>query len=812
MSGIRTQQFFRAIHLVAETSPPTDLSRRHFLQGCAATLLAASAAGTPVSHASGERILSLDQDWLFGGKWKASAAQPDFDDSAFPRVTLPHTVTPLSWKNWQPDAWQDIWAYRRHFHLPPEFRGLRVFLHFERVMAAATVTVNGHPLPQHLGGYLPFCYEITELLREQNNVLAVEVDARWLNVPPAGSPRGPEAVDYLLPGGITGSVSLHGVPHIFIRDVVARAPDVLTPDRKLEILCQLDGVARPSDSYRIIATLREGDRVLARTAQALNAAKPDVQLTLAKLGNIRLWDVEHPQLYDLDVALLENEKPLHTRHTRIGLREARFELDGFYLNGRRLQLFGLDRHELYPYLGYSAPRRLLRRDAEILRHRFHSNIVRCSHYPQSVAFLDRCDELGLMVWEEIPGWQYIGDAAWQKCAVRDVEAMVRRDRNRPSVVIWGVRINESHNDPELYRRTRAIAKSLDPTRATSGSMTPDSLKTWHTEWHQDVFAFDDYHAEPDGSVGILPPLPGVPYMLAEAVGQFNYSVQHPAFNAKYRRAGNVLLQQQQALRHAQAHSRAAGYPRCAGVIAWCAFDYASLMNADEGVKCPGIADVFRIPKLGASFYLAQIDPKIHPVIEPNLYWDFGPATPSGPGKRTAIFSNCERLELFIAGRHHATLGPDRAGFPHIAYPPFFADLEMDGARNPELRIDGYVGKKLVLSRSFSSENSTDRLYLHAEDTELIADGSDATWLTFGAVDKFGAPRQFVDGEVVLTIEGPGRIVGDNPFQLADAGGSGAVLVQTIAARTGHVRVTTSHRQLGTAYSEIEVRGANAPPA
>jgi beta-galactosidase len=754
-----------------------------------------------------EKVFSLDPDWLFGGRWSPAAAQPAFDDSAFARITLPHTVAPLSWKNWQPDAWQNVWAYRKHFTLPPEFRGSRIFLHFDRVMAAANVTINGHPLPQHLGGYLPFSYEVTELLREQNT-LAVAVDARWLNVPPTGSPRGPRAVDYLLPGGITGSVSLRAVPHTFIRDVIARALNVLTPERKLEITCQLDGRSKAHGPDRIVAILRNGGRVMACTAQHFDDTRSDqeLQLTLENLGSIVLWNVERPQLYELEVTLFANEKPLHTQRTRIGFREARFELDGFYLNGRRLQLFGLNRHELYPYLGYAAPRRLLRRDAEILRHQFNCNIVRCSHYPQSSAFLDACDELGLMVWEEIPGWQYIGDAAWQECAVRDVEAMVRRDRNRPSVVIWGVRINESPNNPDLYRRTRALAKSLDPTRATSGTMTPDSLKTWRTEWDQDVFAFDDYHAETDGSVGILPPLPGVPYMLAETVGQFNYN-DRTHFNAKYRRAADVALQQQQALRHAQAHSRAANYPRCAGVIAWCAFDYASLLNADEAVKCPGIADVFRIPKLGASFYLAQADPKTRSVIEPNFYWDFGPATPTGPGRHAAIFSNCDRLEVFISGKHHATLHPDRTGFPHIAYPPFFADLETDGAANPELRIDGYLGPKLALSRPFSSDRALDRLHLHAADAELIADGADATWLTFGAVDKFGALRSFVAGEVSLSLEGPGKIVGDNPFQTADTGGSGAVLLQTIAGRPGKVHITARHPRLGGAHASIDVRRA-----
>lgn len=114
------------------------------------------------------------------------------------------------------------------------------------------------------------------------------------------------------------------------------------------------------------------------------------------------------------------------------------------------------------------PRRVLRKDAEILRNEFNCNAVRCSHYPQSEAFLDACDELGLLVWEEIPGWQYIGDASWQDLAVRDVSQMVQRDRNHPSVIIWGVRINESHNDPALYHRTKkrqSCSMTLAPLRA-----------------------------------------------------------------------------------------------------------------------------------------------------------------------------------------------------------------------------------------------------------------------------------------------------------------------------------------------------------
>jgi beta-galactosidase len=794
------------------------ISRRSFVQGCAATTLLGPAVlgwsqpksqsarpGGPARHS-----LSLDQDWLFGGKFSAAALDPTFDDHQFDRVTLPHTVTPLSWQNWDPATWQDLWIYRRHFSVPPEFKNLRLFLHFDRVMASATPTLNGQNLEPHAGGFLPFDREITNLVRDKENILAVNVDSRWLNVPPAGSPRGPEAVDYLLPGGITDSVQLRAVPTIFLREVFAKPVDVLSPNRRVELTCRVDAAGQLPASVRLTAVLRQGTQTVATVSQNANIEKADqeFQLTLSNLRDIQLWDLDHPHLYDVEVTLSQNDHPLHRCAARIGFREARFALDGFYLNGRRTRLFGLNRHELFPYLGFAAPARLQRRDAEILRHKFNCNFVRCSHYPQSEAFLDACDELGLMVWEEPPGWQYIGDESWQDLAIRDVEAMIRRDRNHTAIVIWGTRINESRNDPALYARTRALAHSLDDSRPTSGTMTPSSRANWQTEWSQDVFAYDDYHAAPDNTVGILDPVEGYPYLITETVGQFNYAAGKN-FNMKYRRAGDIGEQMSQAIYHAQAHSRAADHPRIAGVIAWCAFDYASLMNAYNVVKCPGVADVFRIPKLGASFYLAQVDPSVRPIIEPNFYWDFGPQTPSGPGNHAAIFSNCERLELFLDGKHHATLQPDQSNFPNLQHPPFFADLQLDGSSRPELRIDGYVGTSHVLSRSYASDPSADRFSLHYDDAELVGDGSDATRLVFAVTDKFGAPRAFAGSQVSLHIYGPGIIVGDTLFALADSGGAGAVWVRSVAGKTGTIRIEAEHTLFGVQVVEIQVKAPSA---
>lgn len=788
----------------------TDFSRRGFLWGgfAAATAVMPALRGWGAEatrrREAAQRVIQLNTDWLFGGKMTPGALETGFANAGFKRVTVPHCVAPLSWRNWDPAEWEDVWIFQRHFALPREFDGQRVFVHFDRVMEGATPVVNGHTLEAREGGFLPLEREITGQLREGENVLAVAVDGRWLNAPPSGSRRGPASVDYLMAAGITGAVTLRAVPRVFVRDVFAKPVSVTDPGRRVELKCTVDAAGSLPARVRLEAALKDGELVVARAAQEATIEKPqqDVDLVLERLGKVALWDTENPRLYDVEVTLFEAGLAAQAYRVRVGFRDARFEMEGFFLNGKRLQIFGLNRHEIFPYTGFAMPDRVMRRDAEILRRDLNCNMVRCSHYPQSEAFLDACDELGLMVWEETPGWQYLGDATFKDRVIRDVGEMIRRDRNHAAIVIWGVRVNESANDPELYGKTRAVAYELDGTRQTSGTMTPDSRKTWKTEWHQDVFAFDDYQSAPDGSVGIEAPVPGFPYVISEAVGQFNYGGK--GFGRKYRRAVDAELQAQQALLHAQAHSKAAANPRISGVIAWCAFDYPSLMNAWDAVKCPGVADVFRIAKLGASFYKAQVNPKVRTVIEPDFYWDFGEQTPAGPGNHVAIFSNCERLAVYLNGKLLGRLDPDRAGFGGIKYPPFFADLSVDSGARPELRIDGLVDGKVVASRRFSPDRAGDRLWLRADDEQLLGNGVDATRLAFGVEDKFGALRAFAGGEVALKLEGPGEIVGDNPFSLDDSGGAGAVWVKTLPGSMGVIRVEARHASLGIQRVEIRV--------
>jgi len=243
-----------------------------------------------------------------------------------------------------------------------------------------------------------------------------------------------------------------------------------------------------------------------------------------------------------------------------------------------MQIFGLNRHQLFPYTGMAMAARLQRRDAEILKHDLNCNMVRCAHYPPSPHFLDACDELGLMVWEESPGWQYVGGAAWQEQAVRDVAGMVTRDRSRPSVIVWGTRLNETADHPGLYARTRRIAGELDGSRQTSGAMAHRSA----ARWDEDVFAYNDYHAR-RGRARLLPPLPGVPYLISEAVGALSG-------RSAYRWIDTGAVLATQAFLHAQAHNGARSDAGYAGLLGWVGFDYALLNGGNRiwrALKTPG---------------------------------------------------------------------------------------------------------------------------------------------------------------------------------------------------------------------------------
>jgi len=759
--------------------------------------VAASAAASPgIGRSPG--VYNLNQDWLFGGPYVPGAETPGFPESGFASVTLPHTVTPLSWGDWEPGTWEEVWVYRKH--LPRSAApGTRVFVDFQGVMTDATVFLGGVEIAHHRGGYLPWSVELTAGLVAERNVLAVLVDARWLDVPPDGAAGGAPAVDYLQPGGIYRDAALRIVPDVFISDLFAQPKNVLSTSPSVDVQLTIDAGVAPREPMVITAAVLDGDeRTLGSATGTVSLSAIGVTvagLSITGLDNVILWSPDTPKLYQVRATVVA-DGVMHMVQVNTGFRQATFEVDGFHLNGQRCEIFGLNRHQLFPYTGMAAPERLQRRDAELLKNELNCNMVRCSHYPQSPYFLDACDELGLMVWEEPPGWQYVGGADFQSIVVENVQDMVVRDRNRPSVIVWATRLNETANYVSLYAQTRQLAYSLDGSRQTSGAMHVHST----AGWAEDVFAYDDYHSS-DGNAILEAPLPGVPYMVSEAVGALDGA-------PLYRWVDSEATLAIQARMHAQVHDIAQSNPGYAGLLGWAGIDYASLNRGRRiwhNVKWPGVLDTFRVAKLGAAFYRSQLDPTTRPVILPVFFWDFGSGSPAnGPGQETMIATNCDQLELYVGGQHLATGIPDAQSFGSLAHPPVLVDLTVDGTGLPELRIDGYVGGHLVSSLQMSSDPALDRLVLAVEDASIRGDGTDATRVTFRALDAYGNQRPRPSGDVALALTGPADLVGDNPFPFATYGGVGGALIRSRPGTSGVVTVTATHPTLGQAGGQVIV--------
>jgi beta-galactosidase len=766
-----------------------------------------SRAGYPLTAglrlAQDARSYDFSQRWLFGGRYVQGAEQPGYDDDGFENVTLPHTVTGLSWDNWDYASWEHVWIYRKHFP-DTAVAGARVLVTFDGVMTNAAVVLNGWTAGTHAGGYLPWTTELTSHITEGDNVLAVIVDARWLDVPPDAGPGGPPSIDYLQPGGIYRDVTLEVVPEIYLEDVFACPRNVLSSERDIKVQATVNAAVVPEGyAATITAALLDGTRVLAAASitDAITAAGTStVSLTIGQIGPVTYWSPENPKLYTVQTTLSYGRpgarSAAHTVTTTIGFREAVFREGGFYLNGGRYKIFGLNRHQMFPYLGMAAPARLQRRDAEILKNELNCNMVRCSHYPQSPHFLNACDELGIMVWEEAPGWGHMGDAAFQAHMLHNVRDMVVRDRNRPSVVIWGTRLNETKNYPALYARARKIAYAYDGSRQTTGSVV---FRTT-AGWAEDVFSSDDYHRV-RGEPELFPPVPGVPYLVSESVG---------ALDPTYRWFDPPSVLANQAFAHALAHDRAQSDIRYAGLLAWTGFDYYSAAPNFRNwntIRTPGVVDGFRVPKPGAAIYQSQVDPATRPVIVPVFFWNSGSA-PAGPGPDSMFATNCDRLEIFAGGTHRATARPDRQRFGHLAHPPAFAHLAMDGGALPDLRVDGYVGTTLATVLLMSADTRRDRLRLIADDTTITADGSDATRVTFRATDAYGNHRPNATGTVTLSLTGPAALVGQNPFAFGLYGGVGGAFVRSEPGKTGPVTVTARHATLGSASVPITVAAAH----
>ncbi len=577
-------------------------------------------------------MIRINNNWEFIFHWSDSFGRGE--GRAEP-VRLPHTVKELPLHYADRAEYETICGYRRRLFLPAEAQDKRVFLQFDAAGHIAEIYCNDRRMAVHRCGYTSFRVEITDVVRwGEENLLSVKLDTRENPaVPPFGF-----LIDYLTYGGLYRDVWLDLRPREMLEDVFVSTPSLTSA----HICCQ--GAPGPV-RYEIY----DGSSLVA-------SEESDSGGVLLSVPDARPWSLSSPNLYRCRVTHLGSGDTLETT---FGFRTARFRADGFYLNGEKVFLRGLNRHQCYPYVGYAAPETLQREDARILRRELKCNFVRTSHYPQSPYFIDQCDREGLLVFTEIPGWQHIGDASWQDQAVENVREMVMQYRNHPSVILWGVRINESLDDDALYQRTNATAHELDPTRPTSGVRYLENSSLL-----EDVYAYNDFSHD-GNNPGVKPREevlsdPYAPLLITESIGHTFPTKPYDPWAKR----------QEHALRHARVLDDAMADGAHVGISTWCMFDYATHRQFGSGDRIcyHGVMDAFRNPKLAAAVYASQSEEE--PVLEVGSSMDIGDY-PVGKIDRVYAFTNAEEVALYKNNLFVGRFSPH--GWKALAHGPIWID-------------------------------------------------------------------------------------------------------------------------------------------
>ncbi len=597
----------------------------------------------------------LNFDWQYVTGFREEYLEKNIDSSSFATVSIPHTNIEIPYNYFDEKLYAFESCYRKEIFIPAEHEGKDIFLCFDGAAQYAKVYLNGTLVKEHKGGYTGFEAKIDKtVLYGTENLIVVHLDSSEREeIPPFGN-----VVDYLTYGGIYREVYLRVVEKTHIEDIFVKTGNLIEDLKTIEVEITLSRF----DARLSIEGVLSDSHGNTISSFFLKTVTSDVLSVTKFLSDVELWDVDNPKLYELSVTLKKDGLTLDAVTESVGFRDAVFKADGFYLNGKLLKIRGLNRHQSYAYTGYAMPASLQVEDARILKEELGVNLVRTSHYPQSKHFIDACDRMGILVFTEIPGWQYISrNKEWRELVLQNVEEMIMQNRNHPSIILWGVRINESNDDDELYKKTNDLAHKLDPTRQTGGVRCIAGSNLL-----EDVYTYNDFNHrgnnKPLADVKKITRSHNSPYLVTEHNGHM--------FPTK--RFDHEEKRLEHALRHMRVLDSMYGNKRISGAIGWCMSDYNTHKDFGSGDKIcyHGVMDMFRIPKLAAYAYSSQQDR--NPVMEVASSMDIGehPASEMGP---LYVFTNCDFIRFYKNDNLIGDFYPDRKNFPHVPHPPVLID-------------------------------------------------------------------------------------------------------------------------------------------
>ncbi len=625
----------------------------------------------------------LSENWKFTSNYEDRMLFPEYDDSAFETVRIPHTVKETAFNYFDESEYQMLTLYRKHISVPKEWEGKCIKLTFEGAAHYADVYVNGDRAGRHYCGYTAFTIDVSSLLKYgTDNLISVKLDSREdLDQPPFG-----HVIDYMTYGGLYRNVYLdvYDAAHMERLFIYSEINDTGV---KLITTAYAEGETSEGTLIKEYIKKHDSDESEREIASWELPAESSAISISCDPGEVLKWYPEAPVLYDVKVKMTDKSgKVLDEQVVVTGIRSAVWKTDGFYLNGEKYLIRGLNRHQSFPYVGYAMPDSVQAEDARILKDELGVNAVRTSHYPQSHAFISECDRIGLLVFTEIPGWQHIGGEEWKKQAVENVKEMVLQYRNHPSIILWGVRINESGDDHDFYVQTNSCARSLDPSRQTGGVRCFKK-----SELLEDVYTFNDF-SHTGGKTDGCNPKKAVtsdvnkPYIVTEYGGHI-YPTK--AFDDEEHR-------KEHSLRHAKVLDGVASEGDIAGSFGWCMFDYNTHKDFGSGDRIcyHGVTDMFRNPKLAAYVYASLGSSE--PVLELSASMDIGEHPESRIGEAW-IYTNADSVKMYKNDILIKEYFPSDSPYKYLSHGPIL--------------VDDYVGDAIRKGEDFTPAQAEDVKFL-----------------------------------------------------------------------------------------------------
>ena len=576
------------------------------------------------------------------------------------KINLPHTpfVEPLVVLH----QWQGICYYRKILNVSKKEIDKQLWLEFEGAMHLADVWVNGQHLIQHSGGYTPFVVDVTGMLHaDRGNEILVRLDNRNNPLIPPGKPL--ETLDFCYYGGLYRDVNLivkHPVhiTHPIMANEVAGGgifvtyPYVSKQEAEIKVKTQVSNKVGTQRHLTIRHTLYEwskkkgrGKKVaLVESPLVLAAGTTQHHTQQFTVNNPKLWYPDSPALYVLRTEVMDGRKVTDCEDTRIGIRRIEMTREkGFVINDKPLKLEGSNRHQEYPYVGNAISDQAQYRDMYQIRDNGF-NTVRLGHYPQDPSVLEACDELGLLVIEPIPGWQFFNKAqGFVDHTYKDIRDLIRRDRNHPSVIMWETTLNESWPPKSWKDQAVRIAHEEFPGDQcyTSGDTYGyDGFDVCYNDWKEGYnrpnttskpgFIREYYDYEFGGH-----------YSTTRVTrGDGDYALMQNAWNAQW------------------SHNRyRAYYPWTIGGAGWSMYDYNR--GCCDNICYSGLADLFRLPKFGLLYFRTQMKEGTFTPAGPMTYEVFiNSHWLEGSSDTLQVYGNVDEVKLQLNGRVIARQYPD----------------------------------------------------------------------------------------------------------------------------------------------------------